>query len=65
MKRKQKTITKEYDNNGKILRETEETVEEEDTGYIYPQYPYYPISPKPEWIYRPHTITCENTNVTS
>jgi len=42
MKRKTVTTTKEYDKDGNLINEITETVEEEDSGYIYPQYPTYP-----------------------
>ena len=38
MKRTQKTTTKEYDGDGKLVTEITETAEEEDDGFIYPQY---------------------------
>jgi len=66
MKKKTTTITKEYDQNGKLVSEVTETTEEEDGGYIYPQqyYPSYPVYPvtvtgKPDWTYRDNTNTCD------
>ncbi len=61
MKRKQTTTTKEYDNEGRLLRETvEEVVEEDNNGTIYPQYPTYPIYPSiPQYPFYKPEITCK------
>lgn len=65
MKRTQTTTTKEYDNEGRLIRETIETVEEEDeTGTIYPPtIPYIPPTiPQLPWYWYP-TITSGTLNV--
>lgn len=63
MKRTHTTITKEYDKDGNLVSEITETVEEEDTGYIYPQYPVYPVYPSwtgtSPFIYKTD-ITCDS-----
>lgn len=63
MKRKTTIITEEFDENGKLINKITETTEEEDGGYIYPQYPTWTTPSytgiKPEWIYRPGDLTCD------
>ena len=56
MKRTTTTTTEEYDKDGVLKTRITETTEEEDSGYIYPQYPYYPYPQYPfdRIIYQPH-----------
>jgi len=65
MKRKSTTITKEYDNEGNLISETTETVEEEDSGYIFPQYPTYPTYPTYWGGLDPTKVTCTSTSADS
>lgn len=52
MKSKTTIITEEFNEDGKLISRTTETREEEDNGYINPQYPY-----NPPWV-KPVEITC-------
>lgn len=61
MKRKVVTVTEEFDKDGILKSKITETVEEEDSGYIYPQtqtYPWYPTTENPIWT-TSHT-TCDS-----
>ena len=68
MKKITKTITKEYDTNGKLIKETEITIEEETkpvNPYLAPYQWYNPVRPKTnpqppvtaDWLYRPRLTT--------
>ena len=66
MNRTQTTVTKEFDNEGKVIKEITETViEEDDTGTIYPQLPTHPIYPNspsiPSYPWYTPNITCKTT----
>lgn len=58
-----KETIREYDKDGKLIKETiTETVEDDDTVY-YPQYPVYPnqpSAPNPWWSVEPY-VTCNTT----
>jgi hypothetical protein len=69
MKKTTTTITKEYDEKGNLIKETETTTTEEDNNYIpnIPTTPYIPYVPTyiypndiNPWKYP--TITCGTTN---
>jgi hypothetical protein len=56
IKRKIIETTKEYNEQGKLIREiTTETTEDDTTEYI-PYYPYYPRTIQPTWIGEPNTV---------
>lgn len=66
MKRTQTTTTKEYDENGNLIRETIDVIEEEDeVGTLYPpSIPYTPPSvPQLPWYIQYPTITCTTCTV--
>lgn len=60
IKRTTKETIREYDKDGKLIKETiTETVEDDDAVY-YPQYPIYPnqpSAPNPWWSTEPY-VTC-------
>jgi hypothetical protein len=63
VKRKIIETAKEYDAEGRVIKETiTETTEDDDTNYVpyYPTYPVYPTAPepwKPCWYYNPTTTS--------
>lgn len=65
VKRTIKETVREYDTDGKLLKETvTETTEDDDTTYFPPfnPYPYAsPSTPSPWWSVEP-TCTCDASN---
>jgi hypothetical protein len=68
VKRKIIETVKEYDEAGKLIKETvTETTEDDSTEYIpyFPTYPAYPVIPdtgRPWWTYGP---TCTSTEMST
>ena len=60
MKTSIKTIVREYDNEGRLTKETETTTEYEYPNEIYPIYPSQPTQP---W-YVPHIYCKTDSTVT-
>lgn len=56
IKRKTKETIKEYDENGRVTRETMTETEEEDNNVYspYQTYPSIPTSPSPWWSIEPY-----------
>ena len=70
MKRTQTIVTEEFDKDGKIIRKSTETIEEDDNGEmkinpLYPIYPYFPSYSEPMKIWHGTDTPLYNPNITA